>query len=151
MAKKKYGGSDLSRLGKKSWVKQQLEKPKSSDDNVVTSYSNVPATGIEELKRMVDENPENLDMKDMLAFMLYSNERWDEAIEVFKDLVARNHNPGNQHLYLGNIYYRKGLIQFALIHWDKVREYSPSSMEAKKARERAARVRQGLSINLKES
>ena len=147
---KKRRGSDLSRLGKRSWVKEQLDGPPARDDSVVTGYSGVPATGIEELKRMVDQNPDNLDMKDMLAFMLYSNNRLDEAIEVFKDLVERKHNPGNQHLYLGNIYYRKGLIQMALVHWDKVRECAPASKEAAKARERAATVRQGVALNLDE-
>jgi len=141
-------GPDLSRLGKRSWVKEQLDGPDERDDSVVTGYSGVPSTGIEELRRLTDANPDNVDMKDMLAFMLYSNDRLDEALEVFHDLVDRGHNPGNQHLYLGNIYYRKGLTTMALLHWDKVRECAPSSPEAAKARERAARVRQGLSLNL---
>jgi tetratricopeptide (TPR) repeat protein len=148
MVMKKKDDIDLSRLGRRSWVKETLEGPPERDDSIVTGYSGVPLSGIEELRRVVDQKPDSLQLKDMLAFMLYSNDRLDEALEVFRELAGRGHNVANQLLYLGNIYYRKGLLQLALTEWDKCRRAAPNSEEAAKASERARKVREGLAVNL---
>lgn len=142
---------DLKNLGRRS-VFDNLTKPKepqrSVDEGVVTRYAAVPTTNLEDLRRMVATSPDNLDLKDMLAFTLYSNDRIDEALQVFKDLLNRRHKVGIQRLYLGNCYYKKKLYHLAVKEWEHVAKMPDAEPDLKKrAQERIDRVRQGLAID----
>jgi hypothetical protein len=75
----------------------------------------------------------------------------DEAIEVFKDLIALGHNLANQHLYLGNCYYKKGLIQMALLEWEKVQKVTTDASFRERARSRIQRAKAGVSIVFRDS
>lgn len=142
---------DLKNLGKKGWLSNltQPKKPRveQQDPNVVTRYAAVPLQDIDDLKGLVERDPENLELKDMLAFSLYSQERLEEAVAIFKDLLNRRHRPGTQRLYLGNCFYKRKLFHLAVKEWEwvaKDEDADPAVRE--KCRERIEKVRAGQAI-----
>ena len=105
-------------------------------DGQITEYTQGSGEGIDEVRMMLKNDPDNLDLQDWLAFMLYTNNELDEAIDIYKRLLAANHRPENQHFYLGNSYYKKGLTKLAIEEWKRVVELDPESKLGKKAKVR---------------
>lgn len=142
---------DLKNLGKRGWL-NTLTKPKAPrpavDSGVVTRYGSVPLADVEEMRRLVELDDSNLDLKDMLAFTLYSMDRLDEAIQLFRDLLTRGHKVAQQRLYLGNCFYRKGLLHLAVKEWEWIAENREvDSAMRERARTRMEKVRQGVAID----
>jgi len=111
-------------------------------DGQITEYTEGSGEGIEEVRMMLTNDPENLDLQDWLAFMLYTNNELDEAIELYKKLLAAEHRAENQHFYLGNAYYKKGLIKLAIEEWKRVVGLDPESKIGKKAAVRIEQAQQ---------
>lgn len=105
-------------------------------DGQITEYTKGSGEGIDDVRLMLQSDPDNVDLLDWLAFMLYTNNSLDEAIELYKRLLALNHRPDNQHFYLGNAYCKKGLSKLAVESWKKVIELAPASKLARKAQVR---------------
>ena len=105
-------------------------------DGQITEYTEGSGEGIDEVRMMLKNDPDNLDLQDWLAFMLYTNNELDEAIELYKKLLSANHRPENQHFYLGNAYYKKGLTKLAIEEWKRVVELDPESKMGGKAKVR---------------
>lgn len=142
---------DLKNLGRRSWIEGvSTDKKKTgleTDSGVVTRYAAVDGQSVDELQTLVGRDPDNLELKDMLAFTLYSNERIDDAIAVFKDLLNRRHNVNTQRLYLGNCYYKKKLYNLAVKEWEHVFNSAEADDDLKeRARSRIERVKQGIAI-----
>lgn len=138
--------SDLKRLGRQSWLKN-MTKPKTErpkvDSGVVTRYSAVPRMDVSELRRFVELDPSNVELKDMLAFQLYSLGSLDEALELFRDLLQRKHKPAQQRLYIGNCYFQKGLAHLAVLEWEWILSQPDADPQVvEKARERIAKTRE---------
>ncbi len=144
-------GDDLKNLGRKSWI-QNVQKPaekreSKTDSGVVTRYAAVPSASIAELQAMVARDPGNLELKDMLAFSLYSSEKIDEAVAIYKDLLNHRHRVDNQRLYLGNCYYKKKLFHLAVMEWEHVAKMEDADPELRsRARQRVDQVRKGMAI-----
>jgi len=119
------GGSD----NREAAVKRKI-------DGQITEYTKGSGEGIDDVRLMLQSDPDNVDLLDWLAFMLYTNNSLDEAIELYKKLLALNHRPDNQHFYLGNAYFKKGLAKLAIESWKKVMELAPDSKLARKAKVR---------------
>ena len=116
----------------------------------VTTYaddSQDAASEIAQIRTMLEKNKENLDLREWLAFKLYSDGQYDEAIELYEDLVRRGHRIVNQHFYLANAYYKKGRIRDACNSWRIVAETAPNDVKGQKA---AARLEKAL-VELKTS
>lgn len=142
---------DLKKLGKRGWLtnmtKPKQDRDKALDSNIVTRYGAVPHADVEEMRRLVAIDAENLDLKDMLAFTLYSQDRLDEAMELYKELLNNRHKPAQQRLYLGNCYYRKRLYHLAVKEWEWVAAMDEASPELReKARQRVEKVKKGVAI-----
>lgn len=143
---------DLKNLGKRSWI-DNVTKPKGGgkdkvDSGVVTRYGAVPSQNVDELKALVLRDNENLELKDMLAFSLYSNDRIDEAIALFKELLNKRHRVDLQRLYLGNCFYKKKLYHLAVTEWEfivKMAEADPAVKD--KAKIRLDKVRAGVAVD----
>ncbi len=114
-------------------------------DGQITEYTEGSGEGIGEVRAMLEADPENLDLQDWLAFMLYTNNELDEAILIYKKLLARDHKSETQHYYLGNAYCKKGLVQLAIEEWKRVVLIDAESKLAKKA---AVRIEQAQSGNM---
>ena len=111
-------------------------------DGQITEYTEGSGEGIDEVRLMLEADPENLDLQDWLAFMLYTNNQLDEAIELYKRLLSANHRPENQHFYLGNAYFKKTLVKLAVEEWKRVVELDPDSKMGKKAKVRIEQAQQ---------
>ncbi len=146
-------GDDLKNLGKRGGWLNTLTKPKPTraqdiDSNVVTRYGAVNSTDVEEMRRMVALDGQNLDLKDMLAFTLYSQDRIDEAMEVYKQLLNQRHQPAMQRMNIGNCYYKKKLYHLAVKEWEWVLRMEDATPDViQKAKDRIQKIKQGLSVN----
>lgn len=139
---KKLDLRDLLKSNPKKDDRSDLQK---KIDGQITEYTEGSGEGIEEVRAMLSADPENLDLQDWLAFMLYTNNQLDEAIEIYKKLLGQNHKSETQHYYLGNAYCKKGLIQLAIEEWKRVVEIDSESKLAKKA---AVRIEQAQAGNI---
>jgi tetratricopeptide (TPR) repeat protein len=105
------------------------------NDGVLTQYSSAPLD-IEELLRMAEANPDNVNILDCLAFKFYTTEQLDKALELYGRIVKLQPENDSAHYYMGNIYYRKKRLVAAMMEWKKVISLSSDSKLAAKAQER---------------
>lgn len=111
-------------------------------DAVVTQYSGgEPAAGeIEELDKMLQDNPESNEVREWRAFRLYTLGNLMESVEAYLDLVRRGHRPGVQYFHLGNAYYKMKRYGVARDAWQKTVELLPTDPKAQKARARLEKL-----------
>ena len=105
------------------------------NDDVLTQYSSAPLD-VEELIRMYQANPDNINVLDCLAFKYYTAEQLDKALELYKKIVSIEPSNESAHYYMGNIYYRKKRLVAAMMEWKKVVSLNPDGRMAGKAQER---------------
>lgn len=110
------------------------------DENLVTQYQEGTGEGIEEIEERLKEDPNNEDLLDWLAFMYYSNNNLEKAIDTYERAINLNYENEHQHYYLGNAYYKKGQYDRAREEWEVVVSLKPDSKLAKNAQERIAKV-----------
>ena len=106
------------------------------DQELLTKYTAGTGEGIAEVEKLLVSDPNNVDLLDWLAFMYYSNNNVDKAIETYKKALAIKPNNENQHYYLANSYFKKGMYQEAVREWQEVIRLKPNSKIAKNAQER---------------
>ncbi len=112
-------------------------------DGQITEYTEGSGEGIEEVRDMLKNDPDNLDLLDWLAFMLYTNNQLDEAIEIYKNLLGKSHKSETQHYYLGNAFCKKGLVKLAIEEWKQVVALDADGKLGKKAAVRIEQAQQG--------
>ena len=103
---------------------------------ILTKYTSGSGEGIPEVEKLLEGDPNNVDLLDWLAFMYYSNDNIDKAIETYKRALSLKSDNENQHYYLANSYYKKGMMSDAKKEWSEVIRLNPSSKIAKNAQER---------------
>lgn len=113
-----------------------MDRVRKKIDGQITEYTEATGEGIGDVQSMLAADPDNIDLMDWLAFLFYSNNRLDEAIDLYKRLLSQGHKPESQYFYLGNAYYRKGLQTLAIQQWKKCIEAEPTSSMARKAQAR---------------
>ncbi len=111
---------------------------------VLTQYQEGTGEGIEEIEKKLAEDPNNPDLLDWLAFMYYSNNQIDKAIEMYQRALNLNYENEHQHYYLGNSFYKQGNIERAIEEWEVVISLKPNSKIAQNAQERINKARQLL-------
>lgn len=109
---------------------------KQRHDELLTKYTAGTGEGINEVEKLLASDPNNVDLLDWLAFMYYSNNDTDKAIETYKRALAIKPNNENQHYYLANSYFKKSLNEEARKEWQEVIRLKPNSKIAKNAQER---------------
>jgi tetratricopeptide (TPR) repeat protein len=88
---------------------------------------------VEAARRMYERNPSDRKAADWLAFLLYSNQHYKEAIKLFEQLVANGQGTISQHYYLANCCVAVGDLRGAVDHWNEVWRKEPEGLLAKKA------------------
>ncbi len=109
---------------------------KEQHEEILTKYTSGSGEGIPEVEKLLEGDPNNVDLLDWLAFMYYSNDNIDKAIETYQRALAIKSDNENQHYYLANSYYKKGMMSNAKKEWSEVIRLNPSSKIAKNAQER---------------
>jgi tetratricopeptide (TPR) repeat protein len=89
---------------------------------------------------MLQQNPNNLDIMEWLAFKLYSVSNYEEAEQLFRNLIANDHRAGVQHFYLGNLLAKTGREQEAVKCWRQTVALIPKDVKAKKAQARIEKM-----------
>ncbi|MFC1742402.1 tetratricopeptide repeat protein [Candidatus Riflebacteria bacterium] len=106
------------------------------DGELVTKYTEGTGEGIAEVEKLLESDPDNVDLLDWLAFMYYSNNQTEKAIEVYKKALNINPNNENQHYYLANSYYKKGMVDEAIKEWNEVIRLKPHSKIGQNSQQR---------------
>ncbi len=108
----------------------------------ITNYTTSEESGaeVEKLREMLKLDPESLDVREWLAFRLYTSGRLPEAAEAYQDLISRGHRKGVQYFHLGNAYYKMKKYSQAVDAWRKTTELMPEDPKAEKAQLRIQKV-----------
>lgn len=150
------GANNTSKTGRKSGVTTAIEEDEDTSkrfsealsnesisnamdkeaDEILTKYTSGTGEGINEVEKLLEGDPNNVDLLDWLAFMYYSNANIDKAIETYKRALSIKSDNENQHYYLANSYYKKGMMSEAKKEWSEVIRLNPNSKIAKNAQER---------------
>lgn len=109
---------------------------KAEEEELLTKYTAGTGEGINEVEKLLEGDPNNVDLLDWLAFMYYSNNSIDKAIETYKRALAIKPDNENQHYYLANSYFKKSMNAEAKKEWNEVIRLKPNSKIAKNAQER---------------
>jgi len=109
---------------------------KAEEEELLTKYTAGTGEGINEVEKLLEGDPNNVDLLDWLAFMYYSNNNIDKAIETYKRALAIKPDNENQHYYLANSYFKKSMMAEAKKEWNEVIRLKPNSKIAKNAQER---------------
>ncbi|MGM0599641.1 MAG: tetratricopeptide repeat protein [Candidatus Rifleibacteriota bacterium] len=109
---------------------------KAEEEELLTKYTAGTGEGINEVEKLLEGDPNNVDLLDWLAFMYYSNNNIDKAVETYKRALAIKPDNENQHYYLANSYFKKGMNAEAKKEWNEVIRLKPNSKIAKNAQER---------------
>jgi tetratricopeptide (TPR) repeat protein len=109
---------------------------KAEEEELLTKYTAGTGEGINEVEKLLEGDPNNVDLLDWLAFMYYSNNNIDKAIETYKRALAIKPDNENQHYYLANSYFKKSMFAEAKKEWNEVIRLKPNSKIAKNAQER---------------
>jgi len=108
----------------------------SEHDMELTNFGGDQNLDTDEIEQLLVNQPENLELRDWLAFSLYTNNNFKEAIKHYIKLISQAPDVESYHYYLGNCYYRSGLKALAIVEWKKVTRLSPDSKLSQKANER---------------
>lgn len=114
------------------------------NQGLVTQYQEGTGEGIEEIEQKLKEDPNNPDLLDWLAFMYYSNNQMDQAIEIYQRALNLNYENETQHYYLGNSFYKMGNFDRAIEEWEVVVSLKPDSKIAANAQERINKAREQI-------
>ncbi|PKK91332.1 MAG: hypothetical protein CVV64_06070 [Candidatus Wallbacteria bacterium HGW-Wallbacteria-1] len=100
---------------------------------ILTQYKSGNGQGITEVAAMLEQDPNNLELLDWLAFMYYSNNMLDEALATYTKALTLDPENVNQLYYLGSTYFKMGGRDEAVECWKRVVELKPDSKIASKA------------------
>ncbi len=109
---------------------------KAEEEELLTKYTAGTGEGINEVEKLLEGDPNNVDLLDWLAFMYYSNNNIDKAIETYRRALSIKPDNENQHYYLANSYFKKSMTAEAKKEWNEVIRLKPNSKIAKNAQER---------------
>jgi tetratricopeptide (TPR) repeat protein len=78
------------------------------------------------MNKSIEAEPERRDLKLFLANLLVREEKYDQAIQIYKGLLARQPNSADFLLRLAETYRRKGDLNMAIDTFRRCSQASPS-------------------------
>lgn len=128
---------DKKRLSGRNRVLSELPIPdEPADAGRLTTYKKGTGAGVDEIRELLKSEPDNRQLKEWLAFALYTNDMLDEAINTYLELLEDKDTDPISHFYLANSYFKAGYSDAAQEEWKRVSELAPDSAIAEKARNR---------------
>jgi hypothetical protein len=106
-------------------------------DSRLTRYDEGSQQIIDEIQQMLDLDPNNQSLLDWLAFMMYTNERFIDSLDLYRRLLELKQDNPTAHYYSANCYFRMGETDKAILEWRQAQVLSPASKIGRKA---AARI-----------
>ncbi|MBF0544723.1 MAG: tetratricopeptide repeat protein [Candidatus Riflebacteria bacterium] len=138
----KFFGCTVRTKNLRDVVEKNLQSEMNQEEEeLITKYSASKDEGIDEVEKLLLSNPEDVDLLDWLAFMYYSKNELDKAIQAYNKALKIKPLASNFHFYLANTYFKKGNYQDAISEWSEVVRLNPESKMARKASERINFIR----------
>lgn len=98
----------------------------SGNRKVLESFENLlDSQAIQEAEAALADDPENFKLLDWLAFMYYTNDQVDRAIEAYKKLLSRQPDAVDLFFFLGNCFYKVNLLPEAQYCWRRTLALDP--------------------------
>ncbi len=110
-------------------------------DARLTQYSEGSSEMIDQVRDMLETNPDNEGLLDWLAFMMYTNERLSEAVTLYERLIELNSKNSQAYYYLANCYFKMGRSEQAIMGWRQALILSPESKVGRKSKARISMAR----------
>lgn len=102
----------------------------------ITNYANAAdEADLDAMENLLRGDPTNLSLLEWIAFLHYTRDNYERAIELYLQLIALDCKNEAHYYYLANLYFKTSQLQQALTNWSKVIEVSPNSKFAFKARQ----------------
>jgi len=113
---------------------------------VMTNITAGTDEDLTKVEALVAASPDDVDLKDWLAFRYFSQGHLEKAIKVYRELIASGSEKPEHHFYLGNALYKLDEVKEALAHWELVIRQDKNPKLAQKAalRLRGARKKHGM-------
>lgn len=108
---------------------------------LVSQYDGPTWAGLDELEKRLAADPKNDELWALKAFVYYSSNQWDRAIDTYRKGLEINPRNPTLHYYLGNALFRRSKFEDARNEWDTVAELDPVGKLGKNARRRAMAIR----------
>lgn len=101
----------------------------------ITNYAKASDTAeLGKMEELLQKDPNSIPLLEWIAFMYYTSENQQRAIELYEKLVDLDGSNEGHHYYLANLYFKTNDKAKAIEHWQKVISLNPSSKFAEKAR-----------------
>jgi len=94
---------------------------------IVSFHSLANAEQIDGVRQKLEADPDNPVLLDWYAFLLYSNKRLPECVQVYERLAATDDPPTNSLYYLGNAYLKMSDMPNALRCWKRLKQEDPDN------------------------
>ena len=117
----KYFGKDESAVGA------------AADKAVTQMVQAKESKALEDVKRMLEDSPDDVNLIDWYAFLCYSHGKLDESIALYEKLLNKGSKKPEHHFYLANAKYKTGNIRQAIEHWRVVVKKAPKKKLGKKS------------------
>lgn len=108
---------------------------------LISQYESATWIGIDELERRLAHDPSDDDLLVLLAFVYYTSNRLDKAIDLYTRTIKLNDKNPQAHYYLGNAFFRRGNFANAREEWEKVVLLDPAGRLGTNAGRRAAALK----------
>ena len=100
--------------------------------NIVTYIGSKSDEQVDAVRAQVAEDPDNPELLDWYAFVLYSSERIEEAIEIYERIVKEFTPSDTTYYYLGSAYLKMANVKMAFIYFEALQREYPKSPLLKK-------------------
>lgn len=106
----------------------------------IVTYLGSNIAQLERVEQQVQKQPDNPDLLDWYAFLLYSNRRIPEAIDVYERLISEFEATDNALYYLGSAHLKMFNIRSATNIWLSLTQKFPGSSLVNKVSEKLGRL-----------
>ena len=106
------------------------------DINRLTAYPQTSAEKEQQLEELLRQDPGNIHAKKTLAFTYYTNHKYEEAIDLYKQLSEQDAHDPAVHFYMGNTLYRLKEFDNAIASWERAIERDTTGIYKERAQQR---------------
>ncbi len=107
---------------------------------IITVVASKDNEQLKEVKKLLDADPDNLDLLDWYAFACYTADQLDEAIKIYERLVREGEPTDKTFYYLGSAYLKKPDIRNAFRYFGVLKKRFPNSSLIEKIDEKKAKL-----------
>ena len=106
----------------------------SDDKYKITNYAQASDDSeLAKMEELLARDPESVPLLEWIAFMYYTSESTDRAIELYTKLVTLDSENEAHHYYLANLHQKNSNFPKAVNHWKEVLRINPASKFSEKS------------------